>query len=56
MSVWVDMMQVPPTDNWDPCLLYPPTPLALKRTADEYGPVLFITADLGSYVRSVPVV
>jgi len=55
MSVWVDMMQVPPTDNWDSCLLSPPTLLALKRTADEYGPVLFITADLGSYVRSVPV-
>ena len=56
MSVWVDLMQVPPTDNWDACLLFPATPLALKRMADEYGPVLFITADLGSYVRSVPVV
>ena len=36
MSVWGDLMQVPPTDNWDACLLFPATPLALKRMEDEY--------------------
>ena len=45
--VWVDLMQVPPTDNWHSCLLFPATPLALNRMAGEYGHVLFITADLG---------
>jgi hypothetical protein len=56
MSVWVDLLQVPPTDNWDSCSLFTATPLVLKRMADEYGLVLFVTADLGSYVLSGPAV